>query len=355
MRYFFLIMYMPQTMIDVAEESRHTVVMYSYITRSLMAINQVQFQAGLSLHDFFERYGCEAQCEAALVASRWPEGWRCTRCACTRSFRTQNCNGRPLWECFLCGYQSSSIAGTVFEHTKLPLSIWFLALYLMTQSKNSVSALELKRQLGVSYKTAWLVKHKLLQTMLLREEPRRLDGRVEIDDAYLGGERAGHIHGGRGGLNKSAFVAAVQTDDDGKPRFMRLTLVAGFTLAAIQEWSKNALAVTAHVVSDGTSCFAQVKQMGATHERYVTGSGRQAAQMPQFKWVNTILGNLKTALTGTYHSFDHAKYGARYLAEFAYRFNRRYDMAAMLPRLLRAAAVTKPLPLKHLRWSEACT
>jgi hypothetical protein len=99
--------------------------------------------------------------------------------------------------------------GTVFEHTKLPLSVWFLAIYLMTQSKNAVSVLELKRQLGVGYKAAWLLKHRLLQTMLLPEEPRRLDGRVEIDDAYLGGERPGKP--GRGSENTTAFVAGVQT------------------------------------------------------------------------------------------------------------------------------------------------
>ena len=320
-----------------------------------MAINQIQFQAGLSMREFFECYGSEAQCEAALAEARWPKGWRCARCACSRSFRTQNRSGRPLWECFVCGYQSSVTVGTVLEHTKLPLSSWFLAIYLMTQSKNAVSALELKRQLGVSYKTAWLLKHKLLETMRLREEPRRLDGRVEIDDAYLGGERAGHMHGGRGALNKSAFVAAIQTNDDGKPLFMRLTPIARFTKVAMKDWIENSLASTAHVVSDGTACFSQVLQLGATHERHVTGSGRKAAQMPQFKWVNTMLGNLKTALSGTYHSFDHAKYAARYLAEFSYRFNRRYDMAAMVPRLLRAAAVTKPLPFQLLRWSEACT
>ncbi|SFC53296.1 hypothetical protein SAMN05216344_1211, partial [Polaromonas sp. OV174] len=75
----------------------------------------------------------------------------------------------------------------MFEHTKLPLRTWFLALYLLTQHKSGISALALKRQLGVSYKTAWLLKHKLMQTMLLREAARRLDERVEIDDAYLGG------------------------------------------------------------------------------------------------------------------------------------------------------------------------
>lgn len=320
-----------------------------------MAINQIQFLAGLPIREFFDRYGSEAQCEAALAAARWPQGWRCARCACSRSFRTQNRTGRPLWECILCGYQSSVTVGTVFEHTKLPLSVWFLAIYLMTQSKNAVSALELRRQLGVSYKTAWLIKHKLLETMRLREQPRRLQGRVEIDDAYLGGERAGHAHGGRGALDKTAFVAAVQTDEAGRPRLMRLTPVSGFTNEAIKAWSATNLAPGAHVVSDGTACFARVTLSGASHERHVTGSGRQAAQLPQFKWVNTLLGNLKTALSGTYHSFDHAKYAARYLAEFAYRFNRRFDLATMVPRLLRAAALTKPLPLKSLQWSEAGT
>jgi transposase-like protein len=305
------------------------------------------------MRDFQSQYGSDEQCESTLFAARWPKGWHCAHCNCSRSFPTRNRTGRQLWECLICGYQSSSIVGTVFEHTKLPLSVWFLAMYLMTQSKNAISSLELKRQLGVTYKTAWLVKQKLLQTMLLREEPRRLDGRVEIDDAYLGGERAGNLNGGRGGYNKSAFVAAVQTSADGKPLFMRLTPIVAFTNKAFKDWADNSLAATAHVVSDGLHCFAQVTALGATHERHVSGGGRQAAQKPQLRWVNTMLGNLKTALAGTYHSFDHTKYAARYLAGFAYRFNRRFDLAAMLPRLLRAAATTKPHPLTALRWSEA--
>ncbi|XAH21710.1 IS1595 family transposase [Xylophilus sp. GW821-FHT01B05] len=320
-----------------------------------MSMNLIQFQPGLSLLQFHERYGNEEQCESALFASRWPQGWRCAHCGCSRSFQTRNGHGRQLWECLICGYQSSSIVGTVFEHTKLPLRVWFLAMYLMTQHKNSISALALGRQLGVSYKTAWLVKHKLMQTMLLREAPRRLDERVEIDDAYLGGERAGHIHGGRGAWRKSAFVAAVQTDTEGHPRFMRLSPVAAFTNEALKVWATESLAPTAHVVSDGLRSFAQVRQIGATHERYVTGGGREAAKKPELRWVNTMLGNLKTALAGTYHSFDHAKYAARYLAEFAYRFNRRFDLSSMPARLLRAAVTTKPQPLLILRMSEAGT
>jgi transposase-like protein len=316
-------------------------------------MNRIQFQHGLSLPQFLERYGTESQCEDALVAARWPSGWRCAHCAGSRFFFTHSSTGRKLWECFLCGYQSSSLVGTVFEHTKLPLRIWFLALFLMTQSKNAVSALELKRQLGVNYKTAWLMKHKLLQVMMLRDEPRKLGGRVELDDAYLGGERAGSVNGGRGALNKSAFVAAVQTSADGKPLFARCKLISGFTIAAFKDWASENLQAGAQVVSDGTACFAHVQHIAATHERHVTGSGRAAAQHPSFRWVNTMLGNMKTAISGTYHSIDHAKYGNRYLAEFAYRFNRRFDLPSMLPRLLHAAVATKPHTLRVLRLSEA--
>jgi transposase-like protein len=318
-----------------------------------MSINHIQFQRGLSFAQFIERFGSEQQCEDALAAARWPTGWRCAHCDGSRFFHTHSNTGRKLWECFLCGYQSSSLVGTVFEHTKLPLRSWFLAMFLMTQSKNAVSALELKRQLGVNYKTAWLVKHKLLTVMQLRDEPYKLDGRVEIDDAYLGGERAGSCNGGRGALNKSAFVAAVQTSPDGKPLFARLKLISGFTIEAFKDWARENLQSTAHVVSDGTACFRYCSEMGATHERYVTGSGRSAAQHPSFRWVNTMLGNLKTSISGTYHSINHSKYGNRYLAEFCYRFNRRFDLASMPQRLLNAAATTKPHTLRTLRMSEA--
>jgi hypothetical protein len=178
-----------------------------------------------------------------------------------------------------------------------------------------------------------------------------LDERVEIDDAYLGGEKAGKP--GRGSENKTAFVAAVQTSADGKPLFMKFKAVAGFTKQALSQWADQSLAPTAHVVSDGLWCFAAVTQTAATHERHVVGHGRQAVERPEFRWVNTMLANLKTSLNGTYHAINHAKYADRYLAEFAYRFNRRFDLAAMVPRLLRAAVTTKPHPLGILRVSEA--
>jgi Transposase zinc-ribbon domain len=155
-----------------------------------MTMNRVQFQPGLSMAEFMDRYGGDDKCEAALIESRWPSGFACPACGCGHgsSFRRE---GRLYFQCAACRHQCSVISGAIFEATKLGLSRWFLAMHLLTQSKNNVSALELMRHLGVCYKTAWLVKHKLMEVMRVREDDRQLEGRVEIDDAYLGGERSG--------------------------------------------------------------------------------------------------------------------------------------------------------------------
>jgi ribosomal protein L37AE/L43A len=313
-----------------------------------MGMNKIQFQRGISYEEFHNLYGTEEQCEAAVVKSRWPQGYCCPRCEGTRVALTYN--GRRLWECLGCGYQCSSIAGTVFEATKLPLTKWFLAMFLLTQSKNAIATLELMRQLGVTYKTAWLLKHKLMEVMVQREAPRVLSGHVALDDAYLGGEREGKS--GRGSENKVPFIAAVQSNRQGHPIAVRLDQVKAFTKESIDAWAKVALVAPVTVVSDGLWCFQAVTTVAHTHQRIVTGSGRKAIKTPEFRWVNTVLGNLKTALNGTYHAFDFKKYGQRYLAEFQYRFNRRFDLRAMLPRLLRAAVLTKPQPSTKLRFSE---
>ena len=122
-----------------------------------MSINQVQFQRGLSMAEFMERYGTEEKCHAALVASRWPDGFRCPRCRDERH-STFVREGRNYWQCYRCRHQTTVTAGTIFDATKLPLTCWFVAMHLMTQAKNNVSALELKRHLGVRYKSAWLMK-----------------------------------------------------------------------------------------------------------------------------------------------------------------------------------------------------
>jgi transposase-like protein len=314
-----------------------------------MAMNRVQFQPGLSMAEFMEKYGSDDQCEAALIESRWPQGFACPSCGGehSSSFRRE---GRLYFQCSACRYQCSVISGTVFEATKLPLSRWFLAMHLLTQSKNNVAALELKRHLGVCYKTAWLIKHKLMEVMRVREDSRQLDGRVEIDDAYLGGECSGG-KSGRGSENKVPFVAAVQTTPDGQPQFICLRQQP-HTSEEVAVFAARSIAPSASVVSDGLWCFGAVQLVGAEHKRVVTGGGKASVELPQFRAINRVLGNLKTALSGTYHAFDFAKYAHRYLAEAQYRFNRRFNLRSILARLLRAAAVTAPMPASFIRGAE---
>ncbi len=314
-----------------------------------MAMNRVQFQPGLSMAEFFDRYGSHEQCEAALVAARWPDGFACPACGGTQnsSFRRE---ARLYFQCSACRHQCSVISGTVFEASKLGLSRWFLAMHLLTQSKNNVAALELMRHLGVCYKTAWLIKHKLMEVMRVREDSRVLDGRVEIDDAYLGGELPGGKTG-RGSQNKVPFIAAVQTTPAGQPQVACFAPLP-FTAEGVAAFAAKSLATSATVVSDGLWCFRAVKLIGAEHEPTVTGGSAACAKLPQFKAINTLLGNLKTALGGTYHAFDFAKYAHRYLAEVQYRFNRRFNLATIMARLLRAASVTSPRPAQLIRAAE---
>ena len=190
-----------------------------------MARNAVQFQKGLSEAEFSRLYGSEQLCRALVVASRWPNGFECPACG---GHDYSMVKTRDLFQCSLCRRQTSPIAGTIFASTKLPLLTWFRAMYHLTQSKQGISSIELGRRLGVRQATAWTIKHKLKQVMMERDAGKQLTGRVEMDDAYLGGERTGGKRG-RGAAGKTPFVAAVETTPDGKPVRIKLSRVNGFT------------------------------------------------------------------------------------------------------------------------------
>ena len=254
-----------------------------------MARNRVQFQKGYSLVQFMDEYGTEEKCTQALFRWRWPNGFVCPRCEHTGHWRHQS---RALYQCRRCRHQVSLTAGTILASTKLPLRIWFLAMYLMTQTKNGISALELSRQLAVSYNTAWKVKHKLMQVMKERDDTRPLGGWVQLDDAYWGGQRRGG-KSGRGAPGKTPFVAAVELNREGRPMRMRLSRVGGFRSEEIAAWARCHLEPGTVVVSDALGCFRAVRHAGCFHQPFVTGSGPASARHPALTWVNTILGNIK--------------------------------------------------------------
>lgn len=313
-----------------------------------MAMNRVQFQAGLSMAAFLQQYGTEAKCYRALYRMRWPQGFRCPACGGRPRSRFRR-DGRVYYQCRSCRHQTTLTSGTLFAASKLPLTKWFLAMHLLTASKTNLSALELMRQLGVCYATAWTLKHKIMQAMTEREASRQLHGFVQIDDAYLGGERNGGKPG-RGSENKQPFVIAVSTDATLEhPTFAVIEPVRSFDNDALRDWAARRLAPDAEAYTDGLACFRRIEEAGHAHTVLVTGGGRAATQAQGAHWVNVLLGNVKRAISGCYHAIRQAKYARRYLAEAAYRFNRRFHLAAMLPRLLRTMVLCKPCAEPSLR------
>ena len=313
-----------------------------------MKRSKVQFQKGLSDLEFMERYGTEEKCVEEVRKAKWPNGFQCPDCGCIKSCYIKS---RKVYQCNDCHKQTSLIAGTIYQGTKLPLQLWFIAMHHMTAGKHGISSMELSRKMGVSVNTALTVKHKLQQVMHERNSRNKLSGRIEVDDAYWGGEHVGGKRG-RGSENKTPFVAAVSTTDDLEPDQIKLNVVPGFKGQCIKKWAKDHLSKDSTVVSDGLACFKAVTSIGCEHERIVVGPGEKSTDLPSFNWVNTMLGNIKTSLAGTFHSFA-SEHVPRYLAEFQYRFNRRYDLSAMIPRLLHAGVSTPPMPKRLLKLAES--
>ena len=313
-----------------------------------MSIHAVQFQPGLSMAQFIDGYGTQAKCYRALYKWRWPEGFRCPKCAGRARSRFRR-GAAVYYQCRSCRHQTTLTAGTMFAATKLPLRTWVLALHLLTATKTNLAALELMRHLGVNYKTAWRVKHKIMQAMAERENTRQLSGFVQIDDACLGGERNGGKRGG-GSENKQPFLVAVQTNADfTAPSFAVVEPVRSFGNASLKDWVVRRLAPGCEVYSDGLACFRRIEDAGHTHITLETDGGRAATQVPAARWVNVLLGNLKRAMSGVYHAIRQAKYARRYLAEAAYRFNRRFRLNERLPRLAVALMRCKPCPEPALK------
>jgi len=312
-----------------------------------MAKNMIQFQKGLSLPEFLITYGTEGQCRDALFRMRWPHGFVCPDCG-----HDEYCeiSTRKVYQCYKCHTQTSLTSGTIFADTKLRLSTWLLGIYLMTQSKDGLSSLKLARSLGVSANAALRMKHKVQHVMKERDDSKPLNGYIQVDDAYLGGKSRDGKRG-RGASGKTPFIAAIATTEEGHPVAMKFNEVAGFTKQEISSWTQKHIEPGSVITSDGLGCFPGVKDAGCIHIPIKTGGGPASVDIPDFKWVNTMIGNVKNSIRGSYHAISQ-KHIPRYLAEFCYRFNRRFHLGEMVERFLHIAVRTLPMPQRLLKLAE---
>ena len=212
-----------------------------------------------------------------------------------------------------------------------------------------MASLNLARTLGVSANAGLRIKHKLQQTMKERDDNKPLQNLVLMDDAYWGGKKRDGKRG-RGATGKMPFVAALEISPKGHPLYLKLSHLADFTKKTISTWAAKHLSPGTLVASDGLNCFPGVSEASCDHEAIIT-SGPEYDEFKVFTWLNTMIGNVKKAIHGSYHAVSE-KHLPRYLAEFCYRFNRRYLLDDMIERLAYVAVRTPPMPQRLLKLAE---
>jgi len=289
--------------------------------------------------DFERRFLTVQACRDYLASLRWPEGFRCPRCSAPRGW--QMGNGR--WLCGECRHQASVTAGTIFQDSHLPLTLWFRAMWYVTNQKNGTSALGVQRLLGLgSYKTAWALMHKLRRAMV-RPGRDRLQGVVEVDEAYWGGEEEGL----RGRQTQDKALIAVAVEEDGKGigriRLQRITAPDRVTLHA---FITETVQPGSTVRTDGLNAYRELK--GYNHDRQVQrGQPKGEHLLPR---VHRVISLLKRWLLGTHQGAVEHDYLDYYLDEFTFRFNRRKSASRgkLFYRLAQQAVQIGPVPFHAL-------
>lgn len=298
-------------------------------------------QNPIDLMAFQRKFATERACRKHLFRLRWPDGYRCPRCGHNRySFH----NTRHLYQCKLCQYQVSLTAGTVFHKTRTPIRKWFWMIFLMARQKSGISMLSAQRMLNIkSYKTVWVMGHKIREAMAHRDAAYTLAGLIEMDDTYFGASKPGKR--GRGAAGKKSVVVAVETKDN-RAGFATMQQVGHLSSEEILAQMRDHLQANCVVRTDGWRSYGIFNSPEGRHQPFVVGSGRNAVKL--LPWVHTLIANVKGNIRGVYHGVS-SKHLGRYLAEFCYRVNRRFWESQLFDRLLTACLHCSTVTFAELR------
>lgn len=284
----------------------------------------------LSLYDFLKHYPSEDECFKYLVSLRWPEGFQCPRCNHQKAYYITK---HRRYQCTRCRYQASVTAGTLFHRMRQPLMTLFWAVYLIATSKKGMSAMELKRKLDIrSYQTAWLLLHKIRAAMA-SSHTFPLSGSIELDETLVGGRRPGKR--GRGAQDKSLVAVAVETDGKQMGRAF-LETIDRATAGNLANFASRNLAPGATVSTDGFKSYSFLSE----HYDHKTLVRSQKTDQDTLPKVHIVIANLKMWLRGTYNCLPE-KHLQKYLDEFIFRFNRRWNLNSIFDILL-FRCVTSP-------------
>ncbi len=295
-----------------------------------------------TLRELESRFGTDQACREYLARLRWPDGETCPACKGPRGWWT----ARGLWMCAACGQQVSVTAGTLFQDTRSPLTVWFRAIWWVVSQKNGASALGLQRILGLgSYRTAWTWLHKI-RCAMVRPGRDRLSGTVEVDETFVGGVQTG---GGRRHVGNKALVAiAVEVRGRAIGR-VRMRRIEDSTEASLLPFVREAVEPGAVVITDGLQTYRGLPGLGYQHDRRVLlGSGESAvAVLPRAHRATSLL---KRWLLSTHQGGVSREHLDSYLDEFTFRFNRRTSRhrGKLFYRLLQQAVAIEAVPYRTI-------
>jgi len=294
-----------------------------------------------TLLDFVDQFPDEEACWRYLKRVRWPKGFRCPLCGAAEASYLRP---RRLFQCTRCRRQVSVTAGTIFHGTRTELRKWFLAIFFFARHKQSISALQLQRDLGLgSYQTAWTMLHKLRST-LHRRPGQLLRGVVEADEAFVGGRRQGGKRG-RGSPNKTIVSVLVERRGQGAGS-VALVPVEDNSWASLGPAVRGSIEGAATtLLTDDWSGYWPLASQGVDHRPEKQGDPARAGEI--LHWAHVVISNLKAWLLGTFRGVTH-KHLPRYLTEFAYRLNRRSLEDKLFFYVTRRAVQAEPLPYSRL-------
>jgi len=285
--------------------------------------------AQLNLSTIAKQYAEEEAAWLFFESIRWPNGPVCPHCgivdhayylepkAGTRKTSTGKVSYRRVWKCGECREKFSVLVGSIFEDSKVPLSKWLLAFHMMCANKNGVAALELQRTLGVTYKTAWFMAHRIRYAMEQGPLGTLLSGTVEADETYVGGKEKGKR--GRPGKDSKKTPVVSLVERGGMVRSRVVTDVSSKNLKAVLTES---VSPDATLMTDSFAAYREPGKSFAAHETVDHGKGEYVRGEAHTNTVEGFYSQLKRSLDGTHHHVS-TKHLHRYVGEFDFRYNTR--------------------------------
>ena len=281
----------------------------------------------LTLSKIAKHFSDEGEAYKLVERLRWPSGPVCPHCGSldhayflepqegARKTRTGNTSHRRVWKCGDCRKQFSVLVGTVFEDSRIPLSKWLLAIHMMCSNKNGISAHELHRTLGVAYRSAWFMAHRIRYAMARPPLVDKLSGVIEADETYVGGKAKGKR--GRGAANKTPVVTLVERG--GEARSQAVKKVTGDTVRKVLHENVQP---QANLMTDSYHVYALPGKEYASHETVDHGAKEYSRGNVHINTAEGFFSQLKRSIDGTFHHVSE-RHLDRYLAEFDYRYTHR--------------------------------